>query len=796
MDTLLQDLRYALRALRRSPGFTVAAVLTLALGIGANSAIFSLVHGVLLRGLPYPESARLMTVWGHYPATGRSSVSLPDWRDWRDGNRTFAELAARYGRTLNLAGQGDPEQVASDMVSTNFFRTLGVAPALGRGFLEEEGRTGAADVAVLSHRLWQRRFAGDPGVVGRAVSLNGRPYAVVGVAPAGFRFMRDVDVWTPLPVDEPNAPRRAEFLTVVGRLKPGVTQAQAKADMDLVAGRLARAYPETNAGWTALEVLPLKEYLVGDVRRALVLFSAAVALVLLIACANVANLLLARASGRAREIAVRLALGAGRGRLVRQLLTESALLALLGGAAGLLLAVWAVEALQAAAGRLVPRLDEVRIDGVVVLFSLALSVATGLLFGLAPALRLSGGSLSATLRDGTRSAGSGRLARFRNGLVLGEVALAVVLLVGAGLLLQSFARLTRVDLGFRPEGVLTYGVVLPSAAYGEDPQLLAVYERILERTRAVPGVRDAALASDLPMGGASYLAFDIEGRTPVPEAQEDLQPFAVTPGWFRTLGIPLRRGRLLEPRDAAGAPFVAVVNEELARRYFPGTDPIGRRISLDGTRWLTIVGVVGDVAQEGVTAAPYPQLYQALAQFPRRTVAAAIRAEGEPMALAGATRRALAAAAPGVPPRDVRTLEERAGDTIAMPRVSAVVLALFAAVALALAAIGLYGVLAYTVVQRHREIGIRLALGAAGGEVLRLILWQGMRPALAGIAVGLLGALAATRLMRSLLYGVGATDPLTFAAVPLFLCTVALAAIWIPARRAAHVDPMIALREE
>ena len=804
IDTLRQDLRYALRALRRNPGFTLAAVLTLALGIGANSAIFSLVNGVLLRELPYPEPARLMTVWGHYPSTGRSTVSLPDYVDWREGTRTFAELAARYGRTLNLGGgegfDGEPEQVASDLVTPNFFRTVGVALALGRAFVEEEGRAGAPEVAVLSHGLWRRRFAADPAILGRSVVLNGRPFTVVGVAPEGFRFLRDVDVWTPLRVDM-STQRRSEFLTVVGRLRPGVTPVQAKADMDAVARRLAERYPETNASWTSLEVLPLKEYLVGDVRRPLLVFSGAVALVLLIACANVANLLLARASGRSREIAVRLALGAGRPRLVRQLLTESALLALLGAATGLVLAVWATRGLQVAAARLVPRLDEVQVDGTVILFSLGLAVVTGLLFGLAPALRLAGGPLATTLRDGTRSVGGGRLARFRSGLVLGEVALAVILLVGAGLLLQSFERLTRVNLGFRPEGVLTYGLVLPSAVYGDDAQLPALYERILERTRALPGVRSASMASELPMGGANYITFQIEGRTPPADVGEDLQPFAVSPGHFATLGIPLRRGRLLETGDAAGAPDVAVVNEELVRRFFGGGDPIGRRISVDGTgegapRWMTIVGVVGDVAQEAVTAAPYPQVYAPLAQSPVRTVAVAVRTEGAPMALARAARGALAAAEPGLPPRDVRTLEERVGDTIAMPRVSAVVFSLFAAVALALAAIGLYGVLAYTVTQRTREIGIRLALGAAGSEVLRLVLWQGMRPALAGIVVGLLAALATTRLMGSLLYGVGATDPLTFVAVPLFLATVALAAIWIPARRAAHVDPMIALRAE
>ena len=797
MDTLLQDLRYALRSLRRNPGFTAAAVLTLALGIGANSAIFSVVRGVLLRDLPYPEPAQLMTVWGHYPSTGRSTVSLPDYRDWREGSRSFDELAARYGRTVNLSGTGEPEQVTNDLVTTNFFRALGVGPALGRGFLEEEGVTGTGEVAVLSHALWQRRFGGDTALVGRTVLLNGTPYTVVGITPAGFRFMRDVDVWTPLALDLPTQ-RRAEFLTVFGRLRPGATREQAKADVDAVARRLAAEYPETNAGWTSLEVLPLKDYLVGDVRPALLVFSGGVALVLLIACANVANLLLARATSRAREISVRMALGAGRTRLMRQLLTESMLLALVGGIAGVALAVWAVRALQLGASGLLPRLDEVQVDGMVIVFSLVLATVTGLLFGLAPALRLAGGTVAGMLRDGTRASGDRRVARFRNGLVLGEVALAVVLLVGATLLIRSFDRLSRVDLGFDTEGVLTYALVLPSAVVEDEGQLPALYDRILEQTRALPGVQSVAMTTGVPMGGANYITFAIEGRTPPPDVGEDVQPFAVTPEHFVTLGIPLRRGRLLDERDAAGAPAVAVVSDELVRRFFGGGDPIGRRIRVDGGEesWLTIVGVVGDVAQEEVTAAPYPQIYASLAQNPQRSVAVVLRTAGDPATLAQPARQALAAAAPGIPPRDLRTLEERVADTIAMPRVSAAVIGLFAALALALAAIGLYGVLAYSVVQRTREIGIRIALGARRAEVLGLIVRQGMRPALAGIAVGLVAALAATRVLASLLYGVTTTDPSTFVAVPLFLAAVSLLAAWLPARRAAGVDPMVALRED
>lgn len=605
---MIADLRYSARALRRTPGFTLAVVLTLALGIGANSAVFSVVRSVLMRPLPYADPSRLVMIYGRYPQTGRTSTSLPDFQDLRAGTQSFAQVAARHNGAFVLTGEGEPERVIADRVTSNFFQTLGVAPMLGRGFLPDEDKMGGEDhVVVLSHGFWQRRFAGSPAVLGRTIQLSGRPWTIIGVAPKEFRFARTVDLWAPTRADT-TLPRRAEFLDVVARLKPGVTVTQASSDAAAVFRRLAEQYPATN-GKIRTEVIGLQDDLVGGVRPALFAFMCAVALVLLIACANVANLLLARAATRDREVAVRVALGAGRGRLVQQLLTESVVLALLGGAAGLALATWGVAAVRASSVEFLPRQGEVDMDGAVVAFSLALSIATGLLFGLAPALRLSRGPLHASLREGARGATGGGLARVRGALVLGEVALALVLLVGAGLLIRSFDRMTRVDLGFQPDGVLTYSLTFPAAKFKESAQLPALYDEMLARARALPGVRSAALTQDLPMSGASYVDFSIDGRptrAARPDAApEDLQPFAVSPDYFATMRIPLRRGRLLQPIDGPGVPRVAVINEEMVRRYFEdGRDPIGKRLTFGDpadptSTWYTIVGIVGNVAQGG-----------------------------------------------------------------------------------------------------------------------------------------------------------------------------------------------------
>ena len=799
MDTFLQDLRYALRTLRRNVGFTTAAVLTMALGIGATSAIFSVVNGVLLRPLPYEAPERLVMIWGTYPDFGRTATSLPDFLDWRAQSRTLEQMAARHGTTFNLTGAGEPEQLAGERVTANFFPTLGVAPAIGRNFTPDEEEPGRGGVAILDHGYWQRRFGGDPAVVGRTLTLNGRPHTVVGIAPPGFRFWEDADVYAPI-VRDTTANRRSEFLTVFGRLVPGATVEQASAEMKTVLARLAELYPASNESLRS-EVIGMHEDVVGTVRPALLVFMGAVGLVLLIACANVANLLLARAAAREREMALRAAIGAGRGRLVRQLLTESVVIALLGGAIGLLLAYWSLDLLRAANVELLPRLEEVAIDGTAVIFALLVSAATGLLFGLAPAARLSHAALQGALKEGGRGASGGAVARFRSALVLGEVAVALVLLVGAGLLLRSFDKLNRVELGFQPQGVLTYNVALPPARYEQPAQLPPVYDRLLERTRAIPGVAAVSVSNGLPMGGAGYASFTVEGRAPLPDSNEDLQPFRVSTEHFRVLGIPLKSGRLFTDGDVEGAPRVAVVNEEMVRRYFDGRDPLGRRVTFGNpadtaAQWWTVVGVVGDVAQEGVTARPYAQLYRPIAQAPARSLTVAIRATGNPMAVAGPARAALKAVDAELPLSGLRTMEDRIAADLARPRVSMLLLAGFAVVALVLAAIGIYGVIAFAVSQRTREIGIRMALGATTGDVQQLVVRQGMTPVLVGVVVGIGGALLLTRFMSSLLYGVGATDPATYAGVALFLASVALAASWLPARRATRVQPVEALRQD
>ena len=802
---MLADLKYAWRTIRRSPGFALAVVLTLALGIGANSAIFSVVHAVLLRPLPFGEPDRLVRLYGRYPEVGRTGTSLPDFQDWRAQSHSFAQMAARYNAAFVLTGEGEPERVIADRVTANFLGTFGVRPALGRSFLPEEEQVGGDDrVVILDYGYWQRRFAGDPRIVGRQIQLSGQPFQVVGIAPKDFRIARDVDLYAPARADT-TMPRRAEFLDVYARLKPGVSVQQADADLAAVLRHLAEEYPATNATIRS-EVIGLQDDMVQGVRPALLAFMGAVALVLLIACANVANLLLARAATRDREVAVRVALGAGRARLMRQLLTESVVLAIIGGALGLAMATWAVAAVRGTDVRFLPRQGEISIDGTIVAFTLVLSVATGLLFGLAPAIRLSRGSLHATLREGARGATGGSLARVRGALVLGEVAVALMLLVGAGLLIRSFDKLTKVDLGFEPSQVLTYSVTFPSAKFGDRDQAAPLYDALLERAKALPGVQQAALSADLPMGGASYLSFSIQGRPDRPErpgaAPEDMQPFAVSPDYFATMHIPLKRGRLITAADRAGATPVAVISEEAARRFFAdGRDPIGSRLTFGNpanpkTTWMTIVGIVGNIAQEGVTAKPYAQLYQSIDQSPTRVVYVSLRSDRDPLLLASSVRGTVRAVDPDLLVNDIQTLEDRVSQNIARPRLSVLLIGAFSAIALLLAAIGIYGVMAYTVAQRTREIGVRMALGADPHEVKQLVVRQGMRPALIGVAVGLVAAFAATRLIASLLYGVSAVDPLTFVLVPLFLIAVALLATYLPARRATRVPPTVALQAE
>jgi putative ABC transport system permease protein len=801
---MMADLKYALRTIRRSPGFALAVVLTLALGIGANSAIFSVVHGVLLRPLPYGQPDQLVRIYGRYPEFGRTSTSLPDFQDWRSQSHSFQEMAARYNSAFVLTGEGEPERVVADRVTANFLSTFGVRPLLGRGFLPEEEKMGGDDrVVILSYGYWQRRFAGDERIVGRQIQLSGQPYQVVGITPKDFRIQRDVDLYAPARADT-TLPRRAEFMDVYARLKPGVSVQQADADLAGVLRHLAEEYPATNATIRS-EVIGLQDDMVHAVKPALIAFMGAVALVLLIACANVANLLLARAATRDREVAVRVALGAGRARLIRQLLTESVVLALIGGALGLAMATWAVAAVRSTDVQFLPRQGEIGIDGTIVAFTIVLSVVTGLLFGLAPAIRLSRGSLSTTLREGARGSTGGSLARVRGALVLGEVAVALMLLVGAGLLIRSFDKLTKVNLGFDPSHVLTYSVTFPSAKFRDRDQAAPLYEALLERARSLPGVQHAALSADLPMDGASYWSFNIEGRPSRPSrpgaAPEDMQPFAVSPDYFATMHIPLERGRLITSADRGGTTPVAVISEEAVRRFFDdGREPIGSRITFgnpsDPKSWMTIVGVVGNIAQEGVTAKPYAQLYQSIDQAPARVVYVSLRTDRDPMLLASSVRGAVRSVDPDLLVNDIQTLEDRVTQNIARPRLSVLLLGGFSAIALLLAAIGIYGVMAYTVAQRTREIGVRMALGADPHKVKQLVVRQGMQPALIGVVVGLIAAFAASRLIASLLYGVSAIDPVTFVLVPLFLIAVALLATYLPARRATRVPPTVALQSE
>ena len=806
MDTIVRDLRYAVRALLRQPGFTAAVVLTLALGIGANTAIFSVVNGVLLRPLPYPADEQLMTVWTLFSSGLQETASLPDYTDWKAQNSSFSRVSAFANSNDNLAAVGgDPERVPSARVLPDFFATLGVSPAAGRWFLPDEFVFGSHRVAVLSHGLWQRRFGANPGIVGQTITLNARPYTVVGVAPASMRLPARAQLWSPFAADPAGRPpsRRGDFLSVIARLKPGVTEARAQADMDAIGRRLAEAYPATNTG-VGVQVVSLHDQLVGSIRPALLVFTAAVALVLLIACANVANLLLARATAREREMAVRAALGAGRKRLVRQMLTESLVLSAAGGLLGLMLAWWGVQALKAAAPPTLPRLDEVRLDPIALAFTAAAVVVTGLLFGLAPAMRGSASALHATLSAGGRAGiGGGHGERLRGILVAAQVALALVLLVGSGLLVRTFARLQQVDLGFDSEHVLTAQIVLPSAKYAGGERQLAFFNALRERLAATPGVQVVGLTTDVPLaGGYSYISFNIVGQ-PQPQPGQntpDAVPTSVTPEYFSALRIPLQAGRMFDATDVPNAPRVVIVNRELVRKHFGGRNPIGERISFsnvsDSTTWRTIVGVVGSTRLEGVGLETYAQAFTPLSQDPVPDLYVVARTAGDPLALAPILRRELAALDPAQPISSVSSMDERAASSVAQFKLNSVIVTLFACVALVLASVGIFAVISYAVAQRTREIGIRMALGAARTDVLRLIVRDGMTPAVIGVGIGAIGAFGATRLMRSLLYGVSATDPIVFGLVATMLVGVAVGACYVPARRAARVDPNVALRND
>jgi putative ABC transport system permease protein len=803
MHTLLQDFRYGCRLLFRSPGFTLVAVLALALGIGANTAIFSLVDAVLLRPLAFRDSARLAMVWEEASFIGfpRNTPAVANYVDWKKRNHVFEDMAAIDYRTFNLTGEGEPDQITACGVASNLFPMLGVQPMLGRSFTPADDTPQANSVVLIAHGLWKRRFGGDPALVGKTIPLNGARYTVVGIMPAGFQFPeRRVELWVPIQfTPQQLALRTSHYLMVFARLKPGISFPQAQADMQSVAAQIASEYPREAAGVGAV-VAPLHEQMAEGLGTALIVLLVAVGFVLLIACANVANLLLSRAAGRRREIAVRAALGAGRMRIVRQLLTESLLLATLGGSAGALLATWAFEFLS----KLIPSgiAATLQPDIRVLLFTLAVSLLTGALFGLAPALGAARLDLNAALKQAGRASIGTSASGFRGVLVVTEVALAVVLLVGAALLIQTFARLRGLDPGFRAQNLLTLRTSLSRARYTDAVKSAAFIEGVLTRVKALPGVTAAGYTFALPLlhkGGTR--GFTIESQPPLPPGQVNDANFRpVSAGYLATMHIPLRRGRYFEESDGPQSSPVAVINETMVKQFWPNQDALGKRFkygpSSSREPWITIVGIAGDVRQMGLDVPARAEMYLPYRQGYYAPRDLAMRVGGNPMALAEAVRREIRAVDPEQPVANIRTMEDILDEEVSHRRVQTTLLGAFAALALVLASVGIYGVLSYAVAQRTQEIGLRMALGAQRPQVLRMVVSQGLRLAVAGAAIGIAAGLGLTHLMSSLLFGIRATDPVTFVAVPLALIAVAAVASGIPALRATRVDPMSALRYE
>ena len=805
LETLIKDVRYGIRKLIKAPAFTVVAVIALALGIGANAAIFSVVNGVLLSPLPFKESERLLIIREtKLPQFPEFSVSPGNFLDWEKQNSVFEQLVAVNGTALNLLGTGEPERVRGQNVTHGFLTMLGVQPQLGRDFLPEEDQPDHNSVVLLSYGLWQRRFGGNPNIVNQNINLSGQSCTVVGVMPPNFHFMdNDAELWRPIGFTaQQSQSHGGHYLAAVGRLKPGITVDQARAEMTTIAGRLAAQYPDANTGWS-VKVLPLLDYSVRSIKPALMVLLVAVAFVLLIACANVANLLLARAAGRQKEISIRTALGAGRWRVVRLLLTESLLLSLIGGALGLMLAKWGMGLLLTLAPETLPRMTNVSLDGRVLLFTVAITVLTGLIFGLVPALQASKPNLNETMKDAGRgSTEGGRRQLIRSALVIAEVAAALILLVGAGLMMKSFWRLQQVDPGFNPENTLTATVSLPRVKYPEENQQVSFYKQLVENVATLPGVQSVGATQVVPLSGNDYLlAFEIQGRPPVqPGNVPSTNFYSVSADYFSAMGIPLRRGRLFTERDNKDSPHVALINETMAKRTFPGEDPIGKRITFDtgekNPDWFEVVGIVGDVKQYGLDQPTTLQTYEPYTQqtFPSMTLV--VRTKGDPTNLSAAIRSEVLKLDKDQPVSSIKTLQQFFSNSISQQQFSMLLLGVFAAVALVLATVGIYGVLSYAVTQRRHEIGIRMALGARAPDVLRLVLINGMSLALIGVILGLGGAFGLTRLMETLLFEVKATDIITYATVALGLLVVALAACYIPARRATKVDPLVALRYE
>jgi putative ABC transport system permease protein len=815
VDRLLSDLSYSLRRLARAPGFTTIALLTLALGIGANTAIFSIVKSVLLRPLPYGDPGRLVMIWRGGDKGETTWLSATEVKGYAEEAGVFAQLAAYTSTAANLTGGEEPERVIAAAVTPNLFQTLGVAAARGRLFLQGDATADAAatTAVILSHALWQRRFGGSPEIIGRNILVNGRSRTIVGVLPESFRLPLDFrderasELWTPISLDDPVLEGFGNRSMIgVGRLKAGFDSARASAALTRVEERWVRDGLRQNRDGMKRQAAPIQGFILGDIRYALFVLVGAVSVILLIACANVANLMLARADERHREVAVRTALGASRARLVRQLLTESVLLSLIGGALGTGLAFAGTKLLIATHPSGVPRVGDIGVDLGVFAFTLVLTIATGVVFGIAPALELSRPEIAKSLKEGGRTGTVGRgQQRFRDSLAVAQMAFSVVLLIGAMLLIRSFVMLQRVDLGFDTKSALTLRLTLPQSTYPGSPELIAFYRTLLQRVQQLPGVRAAGATRLLPLTGTiGDWSITVEGRNTTPGENPNGDWQVVTPGYFESMGVKLARGRFITDLDNENAPLSAVINEAMAKRYWPGTDAIGKRFHLGSNSqpWVTVVGIAKQVRHNAVTEAPRAEMYIPHAQFAAagastpRGMTLVIHTVGDPLAAAGYVREAVRALDRNLPIADVRTLQRVADDALSQARFTTMLLGLFAGLALTLATIGIYGVISLLVTRRRQEIGIRMALGARKASILQMVVKRGMVLAAIGVALGVTGAIWITRVLTALLYGVGQFDPLTFAAAPVVLATVALAACLIPAVRAAAVDPVVALREE
>ena len=807
MQFFRQDIRYGFRALLRNPGFSAVAILALALGIGPNSAIFTMVNAVLLKPLPISEPDRVVMIWQTMLQKGfdQMPVSPADYIDWKRQARSFEAMAAafaipEYG--LNISGAGEPERVSAATCSKEFLPALGIKPVVGRNFLPDEDRPGGPPAVFLSHALWQRKFRSDPAMVGRTLTVDGVPRMVVGVVPHELGEMLAADLWLPTAINPNSTERGNHNFGIVARLKPGVTIQQARAEMMVIARRLEQQYPATNNGW-GVTLFPMAEMFTGRIRPVLLILLGAVGLLLLIACANLANLLLARAATREREIAIRGALGAGRLRIIRQLLTESLVLAVSGGALGLLLGAWSVRLLRGVVPDMFPLMQHMSMDARVLAFTAGLSIVTGLVFGLAPAWKAARADIHTTLKESAgRSESAGGSQRIRSVLLASEVALAVLLSVSAGLLLRSFVRVMEVNPGVRTANILTMSVTLPDVKYDTPRKRGNFFKTLVERVNALPGVRSSGAVMILPLR-VSILSFrigvnsfTIQGRPPVPQDQEPLADYRpATPGYFSTMGIALRQGRLFSEHDDSDAPRVALVNETLVRKHFAKENPLGRHIVL-GSRPMEIVGVVADAKLYGLDAPVEPAIYTAYMQSPPDIMGLAVRTDGDPGAVAAAVRREVLKLDPEQPVSNVRTIEKVLSDSLMLRRVAMLMLLVFAGLALVLATLGIYGLTAYSVSRRTHEIGLRVALGASQPQILRLVVGRGLVIAAIGAAIGVAAAFQLTRSLAGMLYGVTATDPLVFAGVPLLLIVVSVVASYVPARKATRIDPLVALRYE